>query len=261
MKHTRWPASGPSTHATKLLKNRHQRFYRNRIKGRKEHDLSGRLTGSTPFPVTAEQATEAPTDFVVSIALLGKIVMKLHAPNGLVRTVPLDLNPKTIQLLAYLAWKRGAAVRRHDLIIAIWDTEEEATDKKLGWVFNDARKALRAAVTKAVEAWNEERGERLLDPKDSNLDIFRHKNQMWWLSSLCRVVDLEAVERQHRIISEAKKRGELINTVPDYIRDACYTLIAAYAGDFLENNLGKFLDARAYYLLSGLLPAGRLVRG
>jgi hypothetical protein len=228
-----------SHHTLKQLNRRHRQLY-GQGKGRERHNLISHVAdygsaSSTPqAAIRAAQVTAASVEVYITIMLLKEVTMTIHDPDGGDRPVPLDLNPKTIQLLAFLAWKRGAAVRRFDLIRAIWDPEEEAEDKKLGWAFNGAMKDLRTAVKKSIEVWNEERGERLLDPKEVNLDIFWHKHQMWWLSSHCKVVDLDAVEIQHGIILEAKKQGMLVNTIPEYVKIACDALKVAYTGDYLD---------------------------
>ena len=164
--------------------------------------------------------------------------MKLHSTNGLVLNVPLDLNAKTIQLMAYLAWRRGTAVKRSELIKEIWERErvdEEDIDKLLGWSFDGATKALRGVIPK------------VLDTKDTNLNIIRHKNQLWWLSPSCKVIDLEAIENSYQMIIDAKKRGELVNAIPEHIKDACYRLISAYSGDFCEGLLKRYpLDVRTW---------------
>jgi hypothetical protein len=233
---------GLSRHAVTLFQRRHQRLYRTRGRGYREHSPASLPTKPPSFAPTdilsARQSAEAFSVEYISITLLGEITMKLHSPNGLIREVPLNLNPKTNQLMAYIAWQQGIAVKRDKLIMEIWGYEradEEEIDKKLGWAFEDARKALRGAILK------------VLRPKDSNLDVFRHKNQMWWLSPCCKVIDLEVIEEKYRIIREAKKRGGLINAVPEHIKDACYELIMTYSGDFCETLLKRYpLDLKMW---------------
>lgn len=222
------------------MQRRRQRFY-GFPKERKEYCgitlPRPMLPSATPITITTRQATEESTNVYITIKLLGKVTMTLHAPGGLICAVPADLNFRTIQLLAYIGWKRGTPVKCDKLIEDIWGherTDEEETGKKQRWAFDDARKALRAAILGAVKQWNDERGKILLDPKDPKLDIFCHKHQVWWLSPSSKVVDLEVVEEQYQIIMEAKKQGMLANIVPEYVKVACDALIAAYAGDFLE---------------------------
>ena len=186
---------------------------------------------------TSSCTTNVPNMAIFVIKLLKNVSLELHVSGGINRDVPLHLNSKTIQLLAAIAWMRGAMIQRDVLIEAIWGqdrTDEKANSEKLRWLFESARKALRAATRKAVEQLNSEWGKVLLDPK---IDIFECRNQMWRLSPCCMVIDLEAVEEQNRIIMEAQKRGELTNSVPDYVKDACESLILAYSGDFLATLL------------------------
>jgi len=191
-------------------------------------------------------ATNAPNTAIFGITLLKNVSLELYVPGGINRDVPLPSNSKTIQLLAAIAWMRGAMIQRDVLIEAIWGqdrTDKKATSERLRWLFESARKALRAATRQAVEQLNSEWGKVLLDSK---IDIFECRNQMWRLSPCCKVIDLEAVEEQNRIIMEAKKRGELTNSVPDYVKDACESLILAYSGDFLATLLKHHpLDVKA----------------
>jgi len=239
----------PSKRTAKLMKRRHQFLYNNHgglVEGDRDTTLPNDFSPSaTPVAITAGKGTESSAKAYISITLLGKVTMELNAPGGVSRAVPLHLNSKTIQLLAAIAWMRGAMIQRDVLIEAIWgQEEEEATSEKLRWLCESARKALRAATRQAVEQLNSEWGKVLLD--DPKLDLFECRNQMWRLSPYCKVIDLEAVEEQNRIIMEAKKRGELTNSVPDYVKDACESLILAYSGDFLATLLRLYpLDEKA----------------
>jgi len=58
---------------------------------------------------------------------------------------------------------------------------------------------------------------------------------MWSLSPVCRVIDLELVEKEHQIIAEAEKQGLLYGAIPEHIKEACDRLQSAYQGDFLED--------------------------
>jgi len=240
-KNTKQYASTLSPHANKLLQQRQQYLYGDQVKGRKKHNPASRTVESEIKPSTTS-ARQALARSYISITLLGKVVMALHITDEITRDVPIDINPKTIQLMAYLAWQRGKKIKRDQLIQMIWgrgrtneDDIVEEDEGKMGEAFEAAKKSLRRVIRKAIKKWNDERGEILLDPDDPKLDIFEHRYQLWWLSPLCRVIDLDAVEEQHRIIMEAKMRGALVNTVPEHIKDACDALIVAYNGDFLES--------------------------
>jgi hypothetical protein len=92
-----------------------------------------------PGAITATRVTE----IYISITLLGKMTLTLHIPGGIIRAIPLNLSPRNLQLLAYLAWKRSTGVRRDLLLEQIWGhgrTGEEATNEKLGEAFNNAKK-------------------------------------------------------------------------------------------------------------------------
>src|SRR6266567_1650191 len=192
--------------------------------GAKKRRYKETTKGGCMLDKTSSCTTNVPNMAIFVIKLLKNVSLELHVSGGINRDVPLHLNSKTIQLLAAIAWMRGAMIQRDVLIEAIWGqdrTDEKATSEKLRWLFESARKALRAATRKAVEQLNSEWGKVLLDPK---IDIFECRNQMWRLSPCCMVIDLEAVEEQNRIIMEAQKRGELTNSVPDYVKDACESL-------------------------------------
>jgi hypothetical protein len=242
-----------SHHAAKLMQRRHQRFY-GPLKEGKDHcniTLSRPIMlSASPVAIAARQATEESTNVYFEIKLLGKVAMEIHASGGIICNVPLNLNPKTLQLLAYIAWKRGVMIRRDKMLEEIWghgrtDEDEivEGEEEKMREAFKTAKKALRGAIQKAVRQWNDERGEIMIDPNDPRLDIFCHKYQMWWLSSLCQVADLEELEKQYKIIKEAEKRGTLFNSVPDHVKEACYMIIdMLYTGDFLQTLIINYPD-------------------
>jgi hypothetical protein len=249
MKNTKRHARRLSAHAAKLLKRRNRRLYNHFREEGEGQRLTRRLAkpgfaqSSIPGAITATRVAE----ISISITLLGKMTLTLHVPGGIIRAIPLNLNPRNLQLLAYLAWKRSTGVRRDLLLEEIWGhdrTGEDATYEKLSEAFNNAKKSLRSTVSKVIELVNNEQGEMLLDPK---LNILVHRNQMWWLSPCCKVIDLEVIEEKYRIIREAKKRGELINLVPEHIKDACYELITTYSGDFCETLLKCYpLDLKTW---------------
>ena len=70
---------------------------------------------------------------------------------------------------------------------------------------------------------------------------------MWWLSPLCRVKDIEMIEEQHLVIEEAKKYGLLVDTIPDYVYEACNRLIATYTGDYLQEILQNNSDMLGHW--------------
>ena len=167
--------------------------------------------------------------------------MTLHA-NGLSRPVPLSLNAKRVQLLAYIAWLRGETVNRDRLLEQIFGhgrSDEEATREKLGEAFDSHKKLIRWDLREAISKLNEEAGKEVMPP---DLDIFAHRQRLYRLSEVCRVVDLQAIEAQHQVIEQARKEGLLVESVPEQIKQACERLLAAYPGDFLEELITDYLD-------------------
>lgn len=226
-----------SQHAAELMQRRRQRFYRPHGE-KKDHcniTLSRPIISSaSPVAIAAAQAAEASTNTFISITLLQEVTAAVHAPGGIFRNVLLPLNPKTLQLLAYLGWKHGTMVRRDVLLEAIWGyqrTGKETTKERLRWAFEGALKSLRSAIRETIERLNSENKEVLLNPQT---DIFMHRGELWGLSPICRVEDLEKVEQEYQIILEAKNSGVLNSIVPKPVKDASDRLIAAYSGDFTQ---------------------------
>jgi hypothetical protein len=174
--------------------------------------------------------------------LLKEVTVTLHAPGGISRHVPLTLNAKRVQLLAYIACMRGETLKRDRMLEQLFGhgrSDEEATPEKLGEAFDSHKKLLRADIRQAIASLNSEVGQQVIPP---DFDLFEHKRQLWWLSPLCRVTDLEVIEAEHQIIEEARKNGALVNGVPEAVKAACDRLMAAYSGDFLEDIIDNYLD-------------------
>ncbi len=177
----------------------------------------------------------------VTFRLLGKVSMTVQTPDGAVSLpVPLPGNALRVRLLVYIAWQQGRKVYRDKLLKDVFGhgkSAEEATSKKLADAFNSHRKLIRADLRTTIAKLNEHVGYEAVPPA---LDIFANGQRNWWLANCCRVADLEAVEAYHRIIEQAENSGQLANSVPEYVRDACASLIAASTGNFLENLLKNY---------------------
>ena len=189
----------------------------------------------------APQEGDAQSEYV-RITLLKEVGMEIVAPNGMRAVVPLTLNAKRVQLLAYIAWLRGEKVNRDKMLEDVFGhglPDEEATPKRLGDAFDSHRKLLRRDLRETIAHLNEEAGTELIPP---DLDIFSVRQKLWGLASTCRVTDLEAVEAQHQIIEAARRDGRLVNDVPEEVKSACDALLKAYTGDFLENLIRDYID-------------------
>lgn len=235
-----------SPHAAALMQRRRQRLYGRSVRiGSPASPSANPSTASTDISVattTFEAIPLARPSPLVSITLLKEVTVTLHAPGGISRLVPLSLNAKRVQLLAYIAWMRGETLKRDRMLEQLFGhgrSDEEATPEKLGEAFDSHKKLLRTDIRQAITRLNAEVGQEAIPP---DFDLFEHKRQLWWLSPLCQVPDLAAVEAEHRIIEEARKNGVLVNRVPEAVKAACDRLIAAYSGDFLEDIIRNYLD-------------------
>ncbi len=190
-----------------------------------------------PMEEMVSDAQTAQTPFYVSITVLKELSLTLHAPGGKRFRVPLHLNAKETQLIAYLAWLHGQSrgqtisldkLREH--IFGYGRPDEDATPKKLQDALDSAKKEIRRQIRQAAQQVNQEAGDEVIPP---NLDIFAIRNKRYGLSEICRVVDLAAIEAQHQIIQQAFDEGLLADSIPEAIKEACDRLRKAYPGDFL----------------------------
>jgi hypothetical protein len=235
-----------SPHAATLLQRRRQRLYGHAVRiGGHASPSTNPSTASVDRPVdtiTSEAPPPSRPSPLITITLLKEVTVTLHAPGGIKRLVPLTLNAKRVQLMAYIAWMRGETLKRDRMLEQLFGhgrSDEEATPEKLGEAFDSHKKLLRMDIRQAIASLNAEVGQEVIPP---DFDLFEHKRQLWWLSPLCRVTDLEKVEAEHQIIEEARKNGTLVNGVPEAVKAACDRLMAAYSGDFLEDIIRNYFD-------------------
>ncbi len=165
----------------------------------------------------------------------------INVPSGGHVVVPLTLNAKRVQLLTYIAWRRGELIHRDKILEHVFGwglSDEEATEDKLSERFESHKKLLRKKIREVViEQVNKPAGRQVIDP---DLDPFVSDSGFWGLSGSCRVDDLEAIETNHRVISLARKNGKLVDEVPEDVKEACERLIASYPGDFLDALIKKY---------------------
>lgn len=189
-----------------------------------------------------EQMPEAPRP-LLSIRLLKEVSLILHGPQDKDYVIPLTTHAKRVQLLAYIACRRGELIDRDKILEQVfgWNLpDEDATEDKLSERFDSHKKLLRRKIREVVaEQINKPAGTNLIDP---DIDPFVSDSHFWGLSGICRVDDLEAIETEYKVISEARKEGKLIEEVPLAVKKACERLIEAYSGDFLENVIKKHPD-------------------
>jgi hypothetical protein len=174
----------------------------------------------------------------IVIHLLGTVKMEVQTADGTVRVpVILPENGLRTHMLAYIAWLRGERIGREKVLEHVFGhgrDDEDASPAKLSSAFDSHRKLLRADVRAAIAKLNEQIG---FEAVPSALDPFANFNKQWWLAEVCRVVDLDAVESFHETILQAEQDGKLANSIPEYVRDACESLKAAYPGDFMAKLL------------------------
>jgi hypothetical protein len=194
-----------------------------------------------PGEETVSDADAAHPPFYVTITVLKELSLTLHVPGGKRFRVPLHLNAKETQLIAYLAWLHGQSreqtisldkLREH--IFGYGRADEDATPKKLQDALDSAKKEIRRQLRQATQQVNQEAGGEVIP---SNLDIFAIRNKRYGLSEVCRVVDLAQIEAQHQLIQQAFDEGLLVDSVPEAIKEACDRLRKAYVGDFLSDLL------------------------
>ena len=116
-------------------------------------------------------------------------------------------------------------------------SDDEATEDKLSERFESNKKLLRKKIREVVaEQINIPAGKTIIDP---DIDPFVSDAGFWGLSEICRVDDLEEVERCFRVIALARKEGTLRNAIPEEVKQACDQLMTAYTGDFLATIINK----------------------
>jgi hypothetical protein len=192
-------------------------------------------------PIEGTLSDAAQTPFYVAITVLKELSLTLHMLDRKRFRVPLHLNAKETQLIAYLAWldaqSKGQTISLDKLrehIFGYGRPDEDATPKKLQDALDSAKKEIRRQLRQAAQQVNQEAGDEVIPP---NLDIFAIRNKRYGLSEICRVVDLAAIEAQHQIIQQAFDEGLLADSIPEAIKEACDRLRKAYPGDFLADLL------------------------
>jgi hypothetical protein len=199
------------------------------------------LTFDVSQPVASTRELVASTEPLISLRLLKDVSVVINVPGGGHAVVPLTPNAKRVQLLAYIAWRRGELIDRDKILEHVFGwglSDEEATEDKLSERFESHKKLLRKKIREVViEQVNKPAGREVIDPE---LDPFVSDAGFWGLAEICRVEDLEAIESSYRVIALARKDGKLVDEIPEYVKEACERLIASYAGDFLETLLKKY---------------------
>ena len=71
-------------------------------------------------PVIVAKGRMTASDPLISIRLLGEVSLAICIPGGSQVTVPLSSHTRRIQLLAYLAWKRGDLTDREKILEQIF---------------------------------------------------------------------------------------------------------------------------------------------
>jgi len=177
----------------------------------------------------------------VTLTVLKELSLTLHVPGGKRYRVPLHLNAKEIQLIAYLAWLHAQSqgqtisldkLREH--IFGYGRADEDATPKKLQDALDSAKKEIRRQLRQTTQQVNQDAGYEAIPP---NLDIFAIRNKRYGLLEVCFVSDLAVIEAQHQLIQQAFDEGLLVDSIPEAIKEACDRLRKAYAGDFLADLL------------------------
>jgi DNA-binding response OmpR family regulator len=107
--------------------------------------------------------------------------MLINVPGGGQVLVPLTPNAKRVQLLAYIAWRRGELIDRDKILEHVFGwglPDEEATEEKLSERFESHKKLLRKKIREvAIEQINTPAGRQVIDP--DVLDPFVSHSGFW----------------------------------------------------------------------------------
>jgi hypothetical protein len=203
-----------------------------------EVSLSSDVSHDETALVTDAHTTEKETAPVsIEIRLLKNVRMDLFIPR-LDKRYPIkidDLNPRARHLIAYIASQKQAKL--DEMRTHVFGSED-ADQVQIQNAFSTAKRDIRRRINRAIE---DARSEAVL-PDDLDLFILG-KNRKYSLPDYCRVTDLSFIEQQQRIIEQAEMSNQLVESVPDHVKDACTTLISAYSGDFIEDLLVEDPDA------------------
>lgn len=132
----------------------------------------------------------------------------LCAPGYSRIEVPFAPQSKRVQLLAYIAWRRGEMIDREKILEQVfgWSVaDEDASEEKLAERFESHKKLLRKKLREvAIEQINTPAGTRRIDP---DIDPFVSEAGLWGLSGVCVVEDLETIEVLYQIITRHAKKA------------------------------------------------------
>ncbi len=184
--------------------------------------------------VHEDEHLEVVSSAFLAITVLGQVTLTLHLPDG--RSHPIELTPLQAQLLAYLAALHGNRVHRREIVYALceWRSEDgTGDDTSFAKLFYGRVKGIRRKIREEVLKLNDEAGFLLLDP--ATVDPLSSVKEEWFLTSCCRVVDLEQIEALSAHIEQARKEGALTTTVPTAIKTVCEQLLAFYTEDFIAD--------------------------
>ncbi len=177
---------------------------------------------------TAHELASPPV--YVQIRLLGEVSVVVRNPHtGQEAKIPMQASHKRRELLAYFAWQRDKTILRDAILHDVFERGLSEDDgdgideaQKVKSNFASQVKFLRQDINAVAATFGLPR-----------LNVVDHARE-WWLAPYCRVIDLDLIEEQYRII-EAAIRDNTVETTD--VRDACDRLIAAYRWDFLEKHV------------------------
>jgi hypothetical protein len=109
--------------------------------------------GEVAPPLILSSSWEAASHPLISIRLLKDVSMTINVPGGGHVVVPLSLPAKRVQLLAYIAWRRGELIDRDKILEHVFGwglSDEEATQDKLSERFESHKKLLRKKIKEVV---------------------------------------------------------------------------------------------------------------
>jgi hypothetical protein len=217
----------------------------------------GEASSTSSEAIEVRATSDAPNEVVVTtvpasstpitLTLLKKMSVTVHAPGGTTRKVKLRLGENGIRLilLAYIAWRKGAPVDRDKILTYVYSRgrRKDVDVDRLNDAFDSAKKYLREDLKTAVSELNHAMGNEVI----TEVDFFEAEAGFYRLHPSCRVTDLEELEALYQPVQHARKEGLLDENpnglLPDTIIFACQQILRTYPGDFLQELLEKYPDA------------------
>lgn len=201
------------------------------------------VTPQTPQAPVKEAAmldvTVSEERITLDVAVLKRLSVTMRIPER-AEAYPVEverLSLKAQLLIAYMASARSK-VPLGILREAIFGTDATYPEQ-VQQAFSTAKRDVRRRLDEAADLARQELGAALV-PEDLALDLFKLvKNKRYRLPEYCRVVDLDLLWQQYRIIEHARANRELVQSVPEHVQHAAAAILTVWQGDFIEDLLDQ----------------------